>query len=664
MILDSITLRNFGVYGGEQYADLAPVSRQKPIVLFGGMNGGGKTTLLDAIQLALYGTKARCAGRGKLSYRDYLRAMIHRGVPATDGAAIELEFRRMVEGETWHHRLVRSWRETGKEVTDTVEVFTNLSLDTDLSEHWEEFIEGYIPSGIAHLFFFDAEQIKDLAEGEHAAEILGTAIHTLLGLDLVDQLETDLIVLERRKRTEAKSIEEVQQVDEAKQEFTRAQQLLDEAQQTRGELGNDVGRLCKELAEVELRFRREGGNLFLVRGELESKRIQLIAELSRQELTLRELAAGAAPLLLIPRLLEEAESLALQDQETRRANLVGEILTDRDEALLKKLTNAGVPVVYATLIGTLQAEDRDQRQSRTGEVILKGADDDLANNFRHLRATVLPEARKAIQQQLGSLAGLQELLTSLDTELARVPAEEAIAGLQAELEQLRQRQHQHQVTLTAHDDKIQLLVRQLAEADRRYRRVLGEGVEGGLAREHVERLLQHSARMRDTLKKFRVAAIRKHTARLERLILESFGQLLRKSSLVTRLAVDPSTFRLELTGGDGQPLAFERLSAGERQLLATSILWGLAKASGRPLPTIIDTPLGRLDSSHRRHLLERYFPVASHQVILLSTDEEIDETSLKHLKRFVGREYQLMFNETSQSTQIKEGYFWNYEPPT
>ena len=150
-------------------------------------------------------------------------------------------------------------------------------------------------------------------------------------------------------------------------------------------------------------------------------------------------------------------------------------------------------------------------------------------------------------------------------------------------------------------------------------------------------------------------------ARLERLILESFVQLLRKSNLVTALSVDPSTFRIELTGGDGRPLPFERLSAGERQLLATSILWGLAKASGRPLPTIIDTPLGRLDSSHRRHLLERYFPVASHQVILLSTDEEIDETSLKQLKRFVGREYQLVFDEQHRSTRIEKGYFWNHE---
>src|SRR5262249_42016826 len=99
----------------------------------------------------------------------------------------------------------------------------------------------------------------------------------------------------------------------------------------------------------------------------------------------------------------------------------------------------------------------------------------------------------------------------------------------------------------------------------------------------------------------------------------------------------------------------------ERQLLATSLLWGLAKASGRPLPVIIDTPLSRLDSSHRRHLLERYFPVASHQVVLLSTDEEIDKTSLHRLKQYIGRSYQLKFDEASSGTRVTPGYFWSYE---
>lgn len=664
MILDSITLKNFGVYRGEQKADLAPVSDQKPIVLFGGMNGGGKTTLLDAVQLALYGPKARCAGRGKLGYRDYLRAMIHRGAPAEEGAAIELRFLRAVEGEMRYHRLVRAWRDNGKDIVETVEVFTDTKLDKELGEHWDEFIEGYIPSGIAHLFFFDAEQIKELAEGEHAAEILGTAIHTLLGLDLVDQLETDLIVLERRKRSEARSAEETKRIAEAEQEVGRMQSLLDEAKDEQGRLDTKVREAAKEVAQAETEFRQEGGELYQVRAELEAERNQLKAAMEKEEAALRDIAAGAAPLLLIPGLLEEAETLARQEQEARKAHLLVAVLEERDSGLVKNLQKQNLPAQQVALVASLLEKDRARRQSGVGKILLPDAGDHLATELRHLRSILLPETRNSIEQKLEANTALQERLTRLEMELARVPAKDAIAGLQAKLERARKLQQERQVALTAQDDKIRLLVRQLEDADRRYKRELGEGVEVQVDREHAARVLKHSARMRDTLGKFRVAAIRKHTARLERLILESFVQLLRKGSLVTGLNIDPSTFRIELTGGDGQALPFERLSAGERQLLATSILWGLAKASGRPLPTIIDTPLGRLDSSHRRHLLERYFPVASHQVILLSTDEEIDETSLNTLKRSVGREYQLTFDEQHRSTRIEQGYFWNHETTT
>ena len=74
MILDTIILENFGAYGGRQEAVLTPEDG-KPVILFGGMNGGGKTTLLDAIQLAFYGPKARLSNRGR-GYRDYLRDSI------------------------------------------------------------------------------------------------------------------------------------------------------------------------------------------------------------------------------------------------------------------------------------------------------------------------------------------------------------------------------------------------------------------------------------------------------------------------------------------------------------------------------------------------------------------------------------------------------------
>ena len=115
---------------------------------------------------------------------------------------------------------------------------------------------------------------------------------------------------------------------------------------------------------------------------------------------------------------------------------------------------------------------------------------------------------------------------------------------------------------------------------------------------------------------------------------------------------------MSLTGVDGHALPAKDLSAGERQLLAVALLWGLARAAGQPLPVVIDTPLGRLDGSHREHLLERYFPLASHQVVLLSTDTEIDEEAYERHRPAVGRSYHLEFDPETNATFVEDGYFW------
>ena len=110
----------------------------------------------------------------------------------------------------------------------------------------------------------------------------------------------------------------------------------------------------------------------------------------------------------------------------------------------------------------------------------------------------------------------------------------------------------------------------------------------------------------------------------------------------------------------GQLLPKQRLSAGEKQLLAIAFLWGLARVSGRNLPIAIDTPLGRLDSSHRNNLVERYFPTASHQVILLSTDTEIGKPEVAKLteQEAISRSYLLKYHPDQGNTTLEEGYFW------
>ena len=109
---------------------------------------------------------------------------------------------------------------------------------------------------------------------------------------------------------------------------------------------------------------------------------------------------------------------------------------------------------------------------------------------------------------------------------------------------------------------------------------------------------------------------------------------------------------------DGTEIDKDELSAGEKQIYAISILEALAHTSGRHLPIIIDTPLGRLDSVHRTKLINNYFPTASHQVIILSTDTEVDENFYSDLSPSISHAFKLDYDAKDGSTHVKEGYFW------
>jgi DNA sulfur modification protein DndD len=156
---------------------------------------------------------------------------------------------------------------------------------------------------------------------------------------------------------------------------------------------------------------------------------------------------------------------------------------------------------------------------------------------------------------------------------------------------------------------------------------------------------------------FRKGLVERRRRQLECLILEAFQTLARKTDLVGDINIDPDSMVVSLRGSDGQSVAAQQLSAGERQLLAIAILWGLARASGRPVPVVIDTPLGRLDGEHRTALVERYFPDASHQVILLSTDQEVDADFSRLLDDSVAHRYLIGYNSAEKSSSFSPGYF-------
>jgi DNA sulfur modification protein DndD len=659
VIFDEIVLHNFGLYRGRHTILLTPPSPDKPVVLIGGLNGGGKTTFLDAIQLGLYGKRARSSNRGNLSYEEYLKRSVHRGVSQAEGAAIEVQFRQRIEGGEHSYRVHRSWTATPRGVTERTEVLRDGAYDQVLTDGWGEVVEEFIPVSMSHLFFFDGEKIEAFADIENSTQLLSKAIYSLLGLDLVDRLSHDLTVLDNRQRATIKNDVERKQLDDAEQDVQRLEAIRKETTDLRASKQNQLDRLEKRLSEIETQYENEGGVLFDNKKGLEEERLKVEGELRKIEDRLREIAAGAAPLLLIFDLLASVASQNEREQSAEQARGLDHVLRQRDGELLEGARAHSASKKVLAFLEEFLSKDRAQR-----------SDEALAESYLHLssegseaiqhlvKAPTLQAIYEESRQLIQTAEELQSRRYDFDRKLAGVPDRERLTKIIEELKATQTALQEERVNLAALDMEIARITRERDQKKSRWlaqaEQVLGKQLE----QSDVHRILSHSQRVKGTLQKFRTAVVERHVNRIEQLVLDSFRQLLRKKSLISGLRIDPVRFSLELIGSDGQPISPDRLSAGERQLLAVSMLWGLARASGRPLPTIIDTPLGRLDAAHRINLIERYFPYASHQVLLLSTDEEIDEGYYRKLKPWVGHAYNLDFDDTLGETSVRPGYFW------
>src|SRR5438309_5323 len=141
MILEQLTLRNFCLFRGKQAFALAPVQRHgklRPIILFGGINGGGKTTLFDAIQLALYGPRARCSKQSRLAYSDLLLQSIRQGISPSEGAGVSLSFRYAADGEEREYEVRRNWQVQEGKLRENLLVLQDGLPNYSLSRNWPQ----------------------------------------------------------------------------------------------------------------------------------------------------------------------------------------------------------------------------------------------------------------------------------------------------------------------------------------------------------------------------------------------------------------------------------------------------------------------------------------------------------------------------------------------
>ena len=660
MILTELELQNFGVYRGSHVIDLEPADRDSPIVLFGGLNGVGKTTVLEAVLLALYGKRTPIAKREGLRYDDYLRRCIHGSVASHDGATVRLRFRVRSEGEDQTVRISRTWHETKSGVKEVEEVHLGESgeevLERHLTGRWAEYIDEIIPLGVASLFFFDADRIEGFADLANSGELIRTGIHSLLGLDLIDQLLLDLQVLERRKLAAEGKTDDRSVLTEAEEKMASASADRAFAEQKLHQLQEELEIAQAKLGEIEARFDKEGGALFTDRTRLETQREQILESAGDATESLREIAAGTTPLLLVSDLLSEIKEEDKKDQEREASVLLTELLQERDQRINEFLIeNDGVEI--APILNDFLATDREERQSADDEEPVFGLSRDSRLALSHLLSSGLEDTQQTARSAVQQLQALDELRDEIDRKLMGVPEEDAIADLLKTRGETQSAVAEAQRNVERAEPELERCLRAVEAAERSLSTIQKKMASELTQEEESARTIRFSEESRTRLEEFRLRVLDRNIGRIEQLVLESFRQLSRKEGLVQELEIDRTTLGLRLYGRDARSVHPDRLSAGERQLLAVSLLWGLARASQRILPMIVDTPLGRLDSIHREHLIDRYFPYASHQVVLLSTDEEIGDAHLDRLGDAVGRSYRLEFDDATGCTSVTEGYF-------
>jgi DNA sulfur modification protein DndD len=652
MIFQELVLENFGPYQGRQVLNLRPGEPPQTIILIGGMNGGGKTTLMDAIRLALYGHRAPCSTRGSLSYPEFLKQCINRQAQA---ATVELAVQQALNNEPQptELRIRRTWTAQVSH-RDTLSVWVKGELAPDLSQRWDERIEDLLPLGISRLFLFDGEQVGELADQDTLPQSITSAVRSLLGLELPDRLSADLEVLATRKRKALATAQEQAQIEDIERRLEIQEAERRTMKQKIAGIQQKLDQAAEKLRQAEERFLTEGGKIAAEQTQHERQLQQAQNHADAHRAALRDLAAGVLPLALIQPLLEQAAAQAQQEVRQQQWAVAKELLEEQNQKLLQFVQSLDLETQKVAQIQAFLENQHRAIAQETGATWL-GADADTLHQLTHTLQYALPHQRQSAADHLRQLQSAQAEIETIERYLATAAAPEIYEKL---VQQVRQAQRDV-ATLQADREHSQRLLEQADQAIARTRQDLMDYSTQAIALKDDEHLLGAIAKVQDTLKVFQHKLKLRKLNQLETLVTECFLYLLHKSNLVHRVQIDTETFSLALFDSAGQPVPKHRLSAGEKQLLAISLLWGLARASGRQLPVAIDTPLGRLDSSHRAHLVERYFPQASHQVLLLSTDTEITETEVQRLREqgAIAREYLLRYEVEEEGTVVMEGYF-------
>lgn len=642
MRIRELTLHNFGVYASTNKFEFYG---EKPVVLIGGMNGRGKTTFLEAVLLSLYGSNSFAYRESKYkTFGQYLKSFVN----ASDGtleAYVDLEF--SMESEIY--RIHREWSGAKQRVSEMIKVYKDGEYNQFLTDNWTMFIENILPSGLSNFFFFDGEKIAELAVEDTSTQ-MKESIKALLGISVLDLLKGDLgRIIKRITKNQVSNSEakEIERLREQRDQAIKARELVDAEIASMEAQKNE---LFHNLEQKRKEYSSKGGDIVAQRQELYRKRTAIASHIEGLKEQLVMDAASELPLVLVTDLLRNIRENAEIEQDQRMlATAIKKMRVLLPEYSRINSSDEDAAERFVAFI--------DGKMGTSENVTSCKLSDTSLFKLQVLLDDQLLSAKLNISDHQKELAKLQAEANQLDSYMAVDIDEKSIAKLYRQIKELEQKIIDLDVKLERKAEERRTCNGEAINA----MSVFNKRVEAYLKRVELnddgERIVKYSHMATAIMEEYKIRLQRKKIGVVAETMTACYKKLANKKNLIERVEMDPVSLDLCYFNANGEVVNKASLSAGEKQLMVISMLWALALCSKKKLPVIIDTPLSRLDSAHRVSLIQTYFPQASEQTIILSTDSEIDQNYYEMMKDDIGDEFTLIYDDATKSTTISRGYF-------
>lgn len=689
MHLRRIELRDFKAYEAATF-DFPRPEPGTNVILIGGLNGHGKTTLFEAFAAGLFGRDAvPLLARAKpgaeetersRSFKLFIERALYGGAlrEGRTSCRISLHFEDPFGNPI---EVSRKWLfdDQGRLRIDgeQIQIFEGLSRrpvgppsDEVGEDGWyrEWIYRTFLPVNLAQFFLFDGEHAAVWAERD-AAQQIKEGIAGLLGLSWLRRLSDDLRDYANNRRKEMPRSSETDLVA----------------------LRNTIAALEAELAHKRKRLTE----IETVLADRESRRSELVRDLSAygpgtqaqlQELIqqqkdseklfdgawaeLEKIATSDLPLALVGTALRRRVVDRLASESLHERWRAGRETGQSRIALV-------VEAVEADLSTTSPQLDPEQRRAVREAVI--GALDRLwypppegaASDVRHQHAagSMAERVRDRLERaETVTRNHIERILTNMARATARIRelkrAVDEVQLLGPEIERRREILHRLNTEIEGLNRERGELSAFIRSKEPEYRQMLGDRARLTVMLSESEPALRRSARAEQVaqmLDELLTEAWPIHRRVIAEAMTDGIRAMAHRNDYLHHVEITDD-FAVKLCTKEGRDLREFDLSAGEKQIFTQALFRAVAEVSRRHFPVMIDTPLGRLDEHHRVNIL-KYLTARDGQVILLSTNTEVVGPYLEAIRSRIAKFYRLesRIKGDLSVTHLVEGYFRDEE---